>query len=132
MRINQKRLVGSGNSILFWYDIWFGEVPFYILFPNLFAKAKSLVLITLAQVWNNGNIKIPLTRGASLLLCRKKTEVILIITLSANFLSHYHPSGLKAHPDSTRVSGSLSSQECQLIQLLSIGDILILSESIYL
>jgi hypothetical protein len=89
MRINQKRLVGSGNSILFWYDIWVGEVPFYILFPNLFAEAKSSGLITLAQVWNNGNIKISLTRGASLLLRREKAEVISIITsLSANFLGH--------------------------------------------
>jgi hypothetical protein len=41
MRINLKRLLGSGDSILFWFDVWYGEVPFYILFPNLFANAKT-------------------------------------------------------------------------------------------
>jgi hypothetical protein len=50
MCINQKRLVGYGISILFWYDVRFGEVPFYILFPHIYAKAKSSGVITLAQV----------------------------------------------------------------------------------
>jgi hypothetical protein len=30
MRINLKRLVGSGESILFWFNVWFGEVFFFI------------------------------------------------------------------------------------------------------
>jgi hypothetical protein len=63
MRISLKRLVGSGESILFWFDVWYGEVPFYILFPHLFAKAKTPKLITMEHVWNKGNIKIPLTDG---------------------------------------------------------------------
>jgi hypothetical protein len=66
MRINMKYLVGPGHNILFWFDIWYGELPFYIKYPNLFAKAKSPLTITLAQIWNLGNFKIPLTRGASL------------------------------------------------------------------
>jgi hypothetical protein len=41
MRISLKRLVGSGDSILFWFDVWYEKVPFYILFPNLFIKAKT-------------------------------------------------------------------------------------------
>jgi hypothetical protein len=86
MHINLKRLVGSGKSILFWFDVWFGEVPFYILFSNLFAKAKTPGVITVAQVWNNGNVKIPLTKGASLLLRWEKSEVISILSsLSDNF-----------------------------------------------
>jgi hypothetical protein len=68
MCISLKCLVGSGKSILFWFDVWYGEFPFYILFPNLFAKAKTPRLITVEQVWNKGNVKIPLIRGASLLL----------------------------------------------------------------
>jgi hypothetical protein len=39
MRISLKCLLGSSNSILFWFDVWYREVPFYIVFPNLFAKA---------------------------------------------------------------------------------------------
>jgi hypothetical protein len=86
-RINQKRLVGSDTSILFWYDVWFGEVLFYILFLNLFAKVKSPGVLTLVQVWNHGDIKIPLMWGARLLLRREKSELISIIfTLSTNFI----------------------------------------------
>jgi hypothetical protein len=74
------------NLYYFWFDVWYGEVPFYILFPNLFAKAKTPGLITMEQVWNKGNVKIPLTREASLLLRREKLEVISILTsLSDNF-----------------------------------------------
>jgi hypothetical protein len=66
--------------------VWYGEVPFYLLFLNLFAKAKTPRVITVAQVWNKGNIKIPLTREASLLLRREKSEVIDILSsLSDNF-----------------------------------------------
>jgi hypothetical protein len=68
MQFNMKSSVGTGNNILFWFDIWYGEVPFYIQFPNLFSKAKSPLALTVAQVWNLGNFKISLTRGASLLL----------------------------------------------------------------
>jgi hypothetical protein len=81
MRINQKRLVSSGTSILFWYDVWFGEVPFYILFSNLFAKAKSSRVITVAQVWNNDNIKIPLTRGL----------VYCYVGTNRRSFQYYHP-----------------------------------------
>jgi hypothetical protein len=52
MYINMKSLVGTGNNILFWFDISYGELPFYIQFSNLFAKAKSLLTHTVAQVWN--------------------------------------------------------------------------------
>jgi hypothetical protein len=50
MHINLKRLVGSDKSILFWFDVWFGEIPFYILFSNLFAKAKTPGVIIVAHV----------------------------------------------------------------------------------
>jgi hypothetical protein len=50
MRINMKFLVGSSTNILFCFDIWYGEVLFYIQFPNLFAKAKSPLTLTVAQV----------------------------------------------------------------------------------
>jgi len=40
-----------------------GKFFFNILFSNLFAKAKTPRVITVAQVWNRDNIKIPLTRG---------------------------------------------------------------------
>jgi zinc-binding in reverse transcriptase len=86
MRINKKRLVGSSTSILFWFDVWFREILFYILFSNLFTNAKSPGVITVVKIWNNGNIKIPLTRG-SLLLRWEKSEVISILSsLSDNFL----------------------------------------------
>jgi hypothetical protein len=48
MRISLKRLVGSGDSILFWFDVWYGEIPFYILLSNLFAKDKTPWVITVA------------------------------------------------------------------------------------
>jgi hypothetical protein len=45
-------LVGTGNNILFWIDIWYGEFRFYIQFPNLFAKVKSPLTLTVAHIWN--------------------------------------------------------------------------------
>jgi hypothetical protein len=50
MCINMKFLVGSSTNILFWFDIWYGEVPFYIQFSNLFAKTKSPLSLTMAQI----------------------------------------------------------------------------------
>jgi hypothetical protein len=74
---------------LFWFDIWYGEVPFYIQYPNLFAKTKSPLTITMAQVWNLGNFKIPLTRGASLLLRAEKAQVhYIMVDLSLNFVGN--------------------------------------------
>jgi hypothetical protein len=52
MRINIKSLVGTGNNILFWIDIWYGEFRFYIQFPNLFVKVKSPLTLTVAHIWN--------------------------------------------------------------------------------
>jgi hypothetical protein len=53
----------------------------------LFAKAKTPATVTLAQVWNNGNIKVSLHRGASLLLHQEKAQVISVLTsLADNFL----------------------------------------------
>jgi hypothetical protein len=48
MSINMKYLVGSGVKILFWFDVRYVEVSFYILFLNLFAKAKSPIKIIVA------------------------------------------------------------------------------------
>jgi hypothetical protein len=57
---------------MFCFDIWFGEIPFYLRFLHLFAKAKYIDKIIVAAVWNNGEFKISLTRGASLLLRQEK------------------------------------------------------------
>jgi hypothetical protein len=62
-------------------------VSLHLIFSNLFAKAKSSEIVTMAQVWNSDNINIPLTRGASLLLRKEKAQVISFLTaLSNNFL----------------------------------------------
>jgi hypothetical protein len=45
IHISLKHLVGSGDSILFWFDVWYGEISFYILFPNLWVT-------TVTRVWN--------------------------------------------------------------------------------
>jgi zinc-binding in reverse transcriptase len=89
MHINMKSLVGTGQNILFWFDIWYGEILFYIQFPNLFAKAKSPLTLTVVQVWNLGNFNVPLTRGASLLLRAEKAHVhSIMVDLSVNFVGN--------------------------------------------
>jgi hypothetical protein len=50
MQINMKLLVSTDTNILFWFDIWYGEVPFYIQFFHLFAKTKSPLTTTVAQI----------------------------------------------------------------------------------
>jgi zinc-binding in reverse transcriptase len=61
---------------------------YVVIFSNLFVKVESLDLVTLAQAWNNDNIKkISLIRGAILHLRSEKSEIISILrSLSANFL----------------------------------------------
>jgi hypothetical protein len=40
MRINLKHLVGSSNFIIFWYDVWFGEVSFTSFFLIYLLRPK--------------------------------------------------------------------------------------------
>jgi zinc-binding in reverse transcriptase len=71
------------------FDIWYGEVSFYIQFSNLFAKTKSPLTLTMAQVWNLGKFKVPLTRGDSLLLRVEKAHVhSIMVDLSVNFVGN--------------------------------------------
>jgi hypothetical protein len=54
------RIVGSGDTINFWHDIWYNNYPLSMHFPLVYAKTKY-ANITLAEVWNSGNIKLHLT-----------------------------------------------------------------------
>jgi hypothetical protein len=40
----------NGATVLFWCDVWYGDVPLFIYFPNLFAKAKSSDIVIVAPV----------------------------------------------------------------------------------
>jgi hypothetical protein len=64
-------------------DAFYGEFinsALAIQFPNLFQKAKFDSTLTLAQVFNNGNIHIPLTCGGGLELRREKAMLLDILT----------------------------------------------------
>jgi hypothetical protein len=70
-----------GRALLIYFDLMFGmgTYHFHMRFPHLFIKAKNSLIVTVAQVWNSGNIKISLTRCTSLLLWGEKTQVISIL-----------------------------------------------------
>lgn len=57
-----------GEHTLVWHGGWSGAVQF----PHLYAKSKNEKFLTVAQVRNNGNIKVPLTRGANKLSREEK------------------------------------------------------------
>lgn len=59
------RIVGKGNGTLFWHDTRYGHASLAIKFPHLFAKALRETTLTVAQIWNKGNMLIPLSGGAS-------------------------------------------------------------------
>lgn len=40
MRDNTRLELGRGNKISFWHDIWCGELPLKLRFPNIFAIAR--------------------------------------------------------------------------------------------
>lgn len=79
MRIVMTSIVGTGDTILFWHDVWYGICLLAMQFPNFYGKAKFTNTITVAQVWNQGRITISLFRGASLLLRREKDIVMAIL-----------------------------------------------------
>jgi hypothetical protein len=55
-------------------------VSFAIVFFTLYVKIKFANTLTVAVVWNNGQIKIPLFSGASLTLRQEKSAVIEILS----------------------------------------------------
>lgn len=48
----------------FWHDTWFQNYSLVIQFPLVYAKIKN-DRVSIASVWNNGTIKLYLTRGVS-------------------------------------------------------------------
>lgn len=55
MRILLVKHVGKGDTVLFWLDVWYGNCPLALQFPILFAKAKYIDTLTVAQVWGVQN-----------------------------------------------------------------------------
>lgn len=55
-----------------------------IQLPALFEKAKYIDTLTVAQVYNSGNLKLPLSRGASLQL-RQEKQYIFDVLLHHDF-----------------------------------------------
>jgi zinc-binding in reverse transcriptase len=68
-------VVGNGHSINFWLDNWCNDYPLSVQFPLVYAKTKSS-LVSLHEVWNNGNFKLNLTRGASIAMRHEKTQLL--------------------------------------------------------
>jgi hypothetical protein len=62
MRLCMKKVVQNGQDTLFWFDNWYNDSALSVQFPILYSKAKVIDSLTLAQVWNGGNVKISLTR----------------------------------------------------------------------
>lgn len=57
-------MVRIGATINFWHDTWYQNCPLAIQFSLVYTKARTN-RVTLQMVWNYGNIKLFLTRGAS-------------------------------------------------------------------
>lgn len=74
-----KKIVVSGTDTLFWIDTRFENLTFKLRFPKMFLKAKNPETVTVLQVYNNGLIKIPLTRGVGRLMRIEKTEALQIL-----------------------------------------------------
>jgi hypothetical protein len=63
-------------------DNWYNNFSLSLHFPLVYAKTKSYV-VSLCEVWNEGIIKLNLTRGASVAMRREKSQLISILhTLS--------------------------------------------------
>jgi hypothetical protein len=43
--------IGNGSKVLFWHDVWCGEIPLKTLFPELFLIARG------KDAWVEKNIK---------------------------------------------------------------------------
>jgi hypothetical protein len=85
MRLCMKKVVGNEQDTLFWLDNYYNDFALSVQFPILYSKAKTVDSLILAQVWNDGNVKILLTRGASLELRKEKGDLLaFLITLQLN------------------------------------------------
>jgi zinc-binding in reverse transcriptase len=70
--------MGNDQTINFWLDNWYTDYPLSLMFPHVYAKIKSSFM-SLSEVWNEGHIKLNLTRGASLLMRQEKAQIIFIL-----------------------------------------------------
>jgi hypothetical protein len=57
LSIDSFKIIGNREAINFWHDTWHGNGPLTLQFPIIYAKVKN-DRVTLAQVWNAGNIKL--------------------------------------------------------------------------
>ncbi|KAJ4795769.1 RNA-directed DNA polymerase (reverse transcriptase)-related family protein [Rhynchospora pubera] len=73
-----KRIVGNGDNISFWNEVWLDNIPLSRTFPLLFNKTNK-PKATISQVWNEGKVKLSLSRGISNPVRSKKTVVLNIL-----------------------------------------------------
>jgi len=59
LRIIVRYKVGDGSKVLFWHDVWCGELPLKVLFPELFTIGcgKDVWVEENMQI-QNGNISL--------------------------------------------------------------------------
>jgi hypothetical protein len=60
-------------------DNWYNDFPLSLYFSMVYAKIKSSI-VSLREVWNEGIIKLNLTRGASVPYDKKSLKLFLSFT----------------------------------------------------
>jgi hypothetical protein len=83
--LGAKRIVGNDQSINFWMNNWYNDFPLSLQFPLVYAKTKTSV-VSFREVWNEGIIKLNLTRGASVAMRHEKSQSIAILHSLSFFL----------------------------------------------
>jgi hypothetical protein len=78
LAIGAFRAIGEGTTIYFWHDTWHDNYPLSLYFLLVYAKVKN-DKVTLAQVWNLGNIKLHLTRGVSSAMQVENNKLLLLL-----------------------------------------------------
>jgi zinc-binding in reverse transcriptase len=78
VQLGAKRIVGNGSSVNFWLDTWVNDFPLSLQYPLVYAKTKS-AKPSVRDVWNNGNIKLNLCRGASTTMRHEKRQIITLL-----------------------------------------------------
>jgi hypothetical protein len=78
VQLGAKRIVGNGSSVNFWLDTWINDFPLSLQYPLVYAKTKS-AKPSVRDVWNNGNIKLNLSRGDSTTMRHEKRHIITLL-----------------------------------------------------
>jgi hypothetical protein len=78
VQLGAKMIVGNGSSVNFWLDTWVNDFPLSLQYPLVYAKTKS-VKASVKNVWNNGNIKLNLCRGANTTMRQEKRHIITLL-----------------------------------------------------